>query len=236
MEGQSPEPHTSPPSSPLSSISDQPSPPAVNPRFTCATVVNRQLPLLHSLEPPTRHRSTRPPHILQRQTPFMLSSDSSCDEKHAYIQRKPPSTMSTAATVEPTSGKAPVLTSGDVVPSVMMEFENACHDFFKAKSVPQDKQVAFILPGIRDLCIRNWIAADRPTIIALPFATFMSQLHSNCLHPDWEDHVHDEILSSRLDPNKESFWDWSQNVIKLNCLLRNTTSVFDDATLCNQLD
>ena len=32
------------------------------------------------------------------------------------------------------------------------------------------------------------------------------------------------------------FWAWSQNVIKLNCLLCNTTSIFDDATLRNQLD
>ena len=182
MEGQSPEPHTSPPSSPLSSISGQPSPPAVKPRFTRATVVNRQLPLLHGLEPTTRNRSTRPQRVLQRQPSFTLSSDSSCDEKRAYTQQKQPSVMSTTATVEPTSGKAPVLTSGDVTPSVMMEFENACHDFFEAKSVPQDKQVAFILPGIRDLRIRNWIAADRPTIVALPFASFMTQLRSNYLY------------------------------------------------------
>jgi len=144
--------------------------------------------------------------------------------------------MSTTATVKPTSGKAPILTSGDVMPSVMMEFENACHDFFEAKSVPQDKQAAFILPSIRDLCIWNWITADQPTIIALPFASFMTQLHSNYLHPDWEDHGHDEILNSRLDPNKESFWALSQYMIKLNCLLHNTTSVFDDTTLCNQLN
>ena len=144
--------------------------------------------------------------------------------------------MLNTATVEPTSGKAPVLTSRDVTPFVMMEFENACLDFFEAKSVPNDKQVAFILPGIQDLRIQNWIAADRATIVALPFATFMTQLRSNYLHPDWEDHVRDEILNSRLDPNKESFWAWSQNIIKLNCLLRNTTSIFDDATLRNQLD
>jgi len=61
--------------------------------------------------------------------------------------------MSTTATVKPTSGKAPVLTNSDVTPSIMMEFKNACYDFFEAKSVPQDKQVAFILPGIRDLHI-----------------------------------------------------------------------------------
>ena len=144
--------------------------------------------------------------------------------------------MSDIATVEPTSGKAPVLTNGDVTPAVMMEFENACYDFFEVKSVPAGKQVAFILPGIRDLQIRNWIAADRAAIIALPFATFMSQLCDNYLHPDWEDHIRDKILKSHLDPNKQSFWDWSQHVIKLNCLLRNTTSVFNDPTLRNQLD
>jgi len=68
--------------------------------------------------------------------------------------------MSNAATVEPTSRKAPILTSGEITPSVMMEFENVCYDFFEAKSVPVEKQVAFILPGIRDLHIQNWIAAD----------------------------------------------------------------------------
>ena len=64
----------------------------------------------------------------------------------------------------------------------------------------------------------------------------MKQLRDNYLHLDWEDHVRDKILNSRLDPNKESFWSWSQHVIKLNCLLKNTTSVFDDTTLRNQLD
>ena len=64
----------------------------------------------------------------------------------------------------------------------------------------------------------------------------MSQLCDNYLHPDWEDHVRDEILKSCLDPNKQSFWDWSQHVIKLNCLLHNTTSVFDDPMLRNQLN
>lgn len=129
-----------------------------------------------------------------------------------------------------------MLTSRDVTPSVMMEFENACYDFFEAKSVPTEKHVAFILPGIRDLRIRNWIATDHPTIVALTFISFMKQLCDNYLHPDWEDHVCDKILNSCLNLNKESFWSWSQHIIKLNCLLKNTTSVFDNTTLCNQLD
>ena len=39
------------------------------------------------------------------------------------------------------------------------------------------------------------------------------------------------LVSSKL-----SFWNWSQHLIKLNCLLHGTTSFFDDATLHNHLD
>jgi len=102
--------------------------------------------------------------------------------------------MSNITTVESTSGKVPVLTGGNVTPAVMMEFKHACHNFFEAKSVPTEKQVTFILPGIKDFCICNWIAADHATIVVLPFTSFMSQLHKNSLHPDWEDHVCDDIL------------------------------------------
>ena len=221
------------PSSPLTPVSDRsPRSQSASLRFTCATATVRQLPILHGLEPTTCPRITRQTTRRPRPVSFHPSSDSSSDESHAYI----PQTMSTNASVESTSSKAPVLTGGDVTPAVMMEFENACHDFFEAKSVPAEKQVTFILPGIKDFRIRNWIAADRATIVALPFLSFMTQLCKNSLHPDWEDHVRDEILQSHLQPSKESFWAWSQNVIKLNCLLRDTTSLFDDTTLRNQLD
>jgi len=63
--------------------------------------------------------------------------------------------MSTTASIEPTSGKAPVLTAGDISPAVMMDFENAALDFFVAKSVPAEKQVMMIIPGIKDLRICN---------------------------------------------------------------------------------
>ena len=88
----------------------------------------------------------------------------------------------------------------------------------------------------KDFRICNWITTNRATIVALPFTSFMSHLRKNSLHPDWEDHVHNKILKSHLEPSKESFWAWSQNVIKLNCLLRDTTSLFDDTTLHDQLD
>ena len=92
-------------------------------------------------------------------------------------------------TVDPTSTKVPVLTAGDISPTVMMDFENAALDFLVSKSVPNKKQVTMIIPGIKDLQIRDWISADRARLIALPFAEFMAEMRSNYLHQDWEDQI-----------------------------------------------
>ena len=144
--------------------------------------------------------------------------------------------MSALATVEPTSAKAPVLTEGDISPAVMMDFENSALDFFVSKSIPADKQVTMIIPGIKDLRIRDWISADRARIVGLPFSEFMSEMRANYLHQDWEDQIRNQILTSTLTSSKSSFWNWSQQLLKLNCLLRGTVSVFDDAALRNHLE
>ena len=144
--------------------------------------------------------------------------------------------MSTLATVDPTSVKAPILTQGDILPAVMMEFENTALDFFNSKSVPAEKQVTMVIPGIKDLRIRDWITAEHARIVALPFADFMTEMHLNYLLPNWEDQVHNEILTSTLTSSGTSFWNWSQQLLKLNCLLHGTPSVFDDPTLCNNLE
>ena len=144
--------------------------------------------------------------------------------------------MSTLATVEPTSGKAPVLTSGDLTPAVAMDFENASHNFFIAKSVPADKQVSLILPGIKDIRIRDWITADHARITALPFNEFIKELRDNYLQNDWEDQIRNQILTSTLASSKKSFWNWSQQLLSLNCLLRNTPSALDDTALRNHLE
>ena len=71
------------------------------------------------------------------------------------------------ATFKPTSTKVPVLTAGDISPAVMMDFENAAQDFFVTKSVPTDKQVAMIIPSLKDIRIHDWITADCEHVIAL---------------------------------------------------------------------
>ena len=144
--------------------------------------------------------------------------------------------MSTLAIVEPTSGKALVLTAGDLTPAVAMDFENAAQDFFVAKSVPADKQVSLILPGIKDIRIRDWITADRTRISSLPFTDFIKELRLNYLQNDWEDQIRNEILTSTLAGSRKSFWNWSQQLLSLNCLLRNTPSALNDTALRNHLD
>lgn len=143
--------------------------------------------------------------------------------------------MSTLATVEPTSGKAPVLTTGDLTPAVAMDFENAAQDFFMAKLVPAEKQVSLILPGIKDIQICDWITADCAHISSLPFNEFIKELHLNYLQNDWEDQICNEILTSTLASSHKSFWNWSQKLLSLNCLLCNTPSALDDTALHNHL-
>lgn len=106
------------------------------PCFTRTTALAQQLPLLNGLPSTTRPRNNRPlPHqepssplTLPSPSPLLpLSSDSSDSEGNAYIHKKRAythkkhhHTMSTLATVEPTSAKAPVLTEGDISPNVVV--------------------------------------------------------------------------------------------------------------------
>jgi hypothetical protein len=96
--------------------------------------------------------------------------------------------------------------------------------------------VTMIIPGIKDLRICNWISVERAHLIDLPFVDFMTKMRANYLHQDWEDEIRNQILTSTLASSQSLFWNWSQQLLKLNCLLRGTDSVFDDAALRNHLD
>jgi hypothetical protein len=93
-----------------------------------------------------------------------------------------------------------------------------------------------IIPGIKDLRIHDWISAEHARLVELPFLDFMKEMHINYLHQDWEDQIRNQILTSTLTSSQTSFWNWSQKLLKLNCLLRGTASVFDDAALRNHLE
>jgi len=60
-------------------------------------------------------------------------------------------------------------------------------------------------------------------------------MRTNYLHQDWEDQIRNQILTSMLMSSKSLFWNWSQQLLKLNCLLHGTASAFDDTALHNHL-
>lgn len=93
-----------------------------------------------------------------------------------------------------------------------------------------------IIPSLKDIRIHDWITADCESVVALPFMEFMKELRDNYLHQDWEDQVHNDILTLILASANMTFWIRSQHLLKLNCLLRGTLSVFDEVALHNNLE
>jgi len=204
------------------------------PCFTHMTAISQQLPVLNSLmlnlHSQSAHAFSWTSPTVWIQTPpsppssFYLYSDSSDDEPTAYIHNIITHNMSTpAATIDPTSVKAPVLTAGDISLVVMMDFKNAAQDFFVAKSMPADRQVANVIPGLKDIRIHDWITADCEHIVALPFVDFMKELHANYLQQWYPD----------FNPCQFQYdiWNWAQHPLKWG-----TSSIFDDAALHNHLE
>ena len=91
---------------------------------------------------------------------------------------------------------APILTAGVPTPVVLLEFEDACEDFFaNAKGgVNDDVKVTCILPSFKDPILRGWISSDCPHLSTLPFAEFMKLLRSEFLLKNWEDELLSKIL------------------------------------------
>jgi hypothetical protein len=131
---------------------------------------------------------------------------------------------------------APILTAGVLIPALILEFKDACMDFFtNAKGgVSEDVQVIRILPYFKDPIIRGWISSDCPHFSTLKFDTFMKLLCSKFLSKQWEDKLLSKILHDHLCPNQD-FLTWSTNLQQQNCILRNTNSQLDEKRLREQI-
>ena len=109
------------------------------------------------------------------------------------------------------------------------------NEYFIAKDIDDKDKVKKILGGFKDVHIRNWITSDRECLLTLDYSAFMAELHTNYLPVDWEDNVHTEILSMKMDKNAK-FWDWCQAMHTLNIVLRGTPSHLLDTALRNHLE
>jgi hypothetical protein len=130
----------------------------------------------------------------------------------------------------------PLLTPGEVSPMVMRQWEMACEDFFSAnKKLEEMDRVAAVLPGLKDMRARDWVATHRMELVALPFANFMKDLRKEFLSDGWDDELHACICNARLKPS-DSFAKWVNDICHLNIILHDTDYHFSKDALRFQLD
>jgi len=118
----------------------------------------------------------------------------------------------------------------------MCQWEMACEDFFStSKKLEVIDRVSTILPGLKDLCTRDWVATHHADLVALPFDDFMVELCREFLPEGWDDDLHAKICSSCLK-SSDSFMSWVNEIRHLNIILWGTDYHFKDDPLHLQLD
>jgi hypothetical protein len=119
-------------------------------------------------------------------------------------------------------GRPPLLTAGDLTPTVMHSFEMACFGYFEHKDIAEDKQVHKILAGLQDNRIQDWLSVERDRFLDLTFVKFMKEFRATYLPKDWQDITHIKLLA--MTQGDSSFWDFAIQIQAKNSLLRNTES------------
>ena len=139
-----------------------------------------------------------------------------------------PTNRTPMASVEQTApSKVPVLTTGDILPMVMHQFEHACMNYFVHKKVIADDQVSLVIGSILDNHVWEWLVSDRDRLVNLLFDNFMDKFRTNYLAEDWEEDTLCEILS--MTQGNNTFWDYAIALQSKNSLLHGTTShLLDD--------
>jgi hypothetical protein len=169
-----------------------------------------------------------------RPQPSPPSSQLSSSDSSVYTRAMPVSS-NTASVEQGSPSKVPILHAGDITPTVMREFEDACVSYFDHKNIAEDRQVRMISAGFKDTRIKDWFAADRVRICALTFTDFMSEFRLNYLDDDWEETTRRELLSMTQGADTP-FWDFAIAVQAKNSLLNGTASHLEDDKLRHQLE
>lgn len=129
-----------------------------------------------------------------------------------------------------------ILTSGEVTPKVMCQWELACLNFFSAnKKITDAKCIESILPGLQDLWARDWVATNCTQLVALTFKEFMKELKMEFLPENWDHDLYNWICSSHLKIC-DNFAAWLNEIRHMNIILCGTDYHLDDDALRRQLD
>jgi hypothetical protein len=137
----------------------------------------------------------------------------------------------------PIMSHPPIMTSGEITPKVVWEFENRCEVFFLngKEYIPDDRKVAKILGCFEQDFVAEWASTEREHLIKKTLEEFLKEFRTRWLPNDWEQKITTLMISTRLDLTKQTFADWSSQILSHNICLRNYPAHMDEKALRTQL-
>ena len=114
----------------------------------------------------------------------------------------------------------PFLNDGIITPGALLDWENACDDFFVAakEPIPENKKVSKVTVGLQNLHMTVYIRNIRVCLHTLTFSEFLSKLCGTFLLPDWDTDTLQTILAARMTLD-QSFYNCCANIVTLNSRL-----------------
>ncbi|GBE78555.1 hypothetical protein SCP_0114440 [Sparassis crispa] len=169
-------------------------------------------------------------------------SSSSSSDSSGYTPPAPISTMPFCplATILQSSIKhPPSITSGKLTPSLLLQWEVACLEYFKRKSIADLDKVSHITGGMQDKLICDWVMTNASTLTTVSWDDFIKLMCSHWLEKDWEDKVLTVLIRMTHD-NNNSLEDWIVTIEKQTLLraspARNPSSNLSSATRTERMD
>ena len=127
------------------------------------------------------------------------------------------------------------MTTGDITPEVLIDWFNACENYFTERDTPDDKRVAKVLGGLQDVLFKDWYSPDRARITALSWTEFIKEVKSEFLSSTWVEDARNKLLSMR-QRDTDAFKEFSNRFEKANAILRNTNSHLTDEKMIHQME
>ncbi|KIJ91664.1 hypothetical protein K443DRAFT_14206 [Laccaria amethystina LaAM-08-1] len=115
---------------------------------------------------------------------------------------------------------APVLSDGITTPSALLNWENACDDFFGSSKdpIPDDKKVSKVTGGLQNTHVSIYVRNNRACLHTLTFADFMAELHETFLPTNWAKDTLQKILAAHMTLD-QSFYNFCTEIVSSNNFL-----------------
>ena len=123
-----------------------------------------------------------------------------------------------ASVIHSAPKQVPILTTGDITPEVLIDWFNACENYFTERDTPDDKRVAKVLGGLQDVLFKDWYSPDRARVTALSWTDFIKEVKSEFLSSTWVEDARNKLLSMR-QRDTDTFKEFSNRFEKANAIL-----------------